>query len=537
MLFDSKVTHNGIGIPLTDNSLSFLPIILDFITQGNIKDLIWGNVNKKKEPFCKHKKVNLMLSIYLLLLLFFLTIVVFLLANGLKKDHGLSLCIKSLLSTLSLQTPETVEQVKIFIKELRRITILWEEFWMHSLAQLYNEYSQIFNDFVEATKRCKSSAKEKDLLNKKYDVITKYIVNDIEELAKVTTKAVAITNHERSFQIKYTKIIESTIEDLKKPLNLSKPNESWMKLKQLYNLFQQRMQKMSSTVLKMSDISPVLANMKNTAISMPGVHANEFIVSVEQNVFTLPTKTKPKKLAFYGSNGKKYTYLFKGLEDLHLDERIMQFLSISNTMMVNPRYKAQNYSVIPLGTRSGLISWVDGVTPLFSIYKKWQQRSTVNTPTPRPSELFFKKLTPLLAEKNMEATDNRKNWPIEILRKVLDELTAETPNYLLSREIWCNSLNCSAWRHAVKNLANSMAVMSVIGYVIGLGDRHLDNMLVKLSTGELVHIDYNVCFEKGKTLRVPEKVPFRMTQNLLNALGVTGVEVSFFHPFFCFYMN
>lgn len=49
---------------------------------------------------------------------------------------------------------------------------------------------------------------------------------------------------------------------------------------------------------------------------------------------------------------------------------------------------------------------------------------------------------------------------------------------------------------------------------------------VDLMTGEILHIDYNVCFEKGKTLRVPEKVPFRMTPNLQEALGVTGIEVS-----------
>jgi hypothetical protein len=42
----------------------------------------------------------------------------------------------------------------------------------------------------------------------------------------------------------------------------------------------------------------------------------------------------------------------------------------------------------------------------------------------------------------------------------------------------------------------------------------------------VVHIDYNVCFEKGKNLRVPERIPFRMTQNIETALGVTGVEVS-----------
>jgi PI-3-kinase-related kinase SMG-1 len=78
----------------------------------------------------------------------------------------------------------------------------------------------------------------------------------------------------------------------------------------------------------------------------------------------------------------RYTYLFKGLEDLHLDERIMQFLSIANTMMQRnsltseSMYRARHYSVIPLGPRSGLISWVDGVTPLFGLYKRWQQRET-----------------------------------------------------------------------------------------------------------------------------------------------------------------
>lgn len=72
-----------------------------------------------------------------------------------------------------------------------------------------------------------------------------------------------------------------------------------------------------------------------------------------------------------------------GLEDLHLDERIMQFLSIVNTMFTkvnqqeSPRFHARHYSVTPLGTRSGLIQWVDGATPLFGLYKRWQQREAV----------------------------------------------------------------------------------------------------------------------------------------------------------------
>lgn len=42
--------------------------------------------------------------------------------------------------------------------------------------------------------------------------------------------------------------------------------------------------------------------------------------------------------------------------------------------------------------------------------------------------------------------------------------------------------------------------------------RHLDNILLDQASGEVVHIDYSVCFDKGAALRVPEVVPFRLTQ-------------------------
>lgn len=105
---------------------------------------------------------------------------------------------------------------------------------------------------------------------------------------------------------------------------------------------------------------------------------------------------------------------------------------------------AKHYSVTPLGAHSGLISWVDGMTPIFVLYKKWQQRqaanpkkeklgqtpsasSTKNTPPPailRPSELYFEKLTPLLSKHNIKATQsNRKEWPLQVLKEVLSSLT------------------------------------------------------------------------------------------------------------------
>lgn len=65
------------------------------------------------------------------------------------------------------------------------------------------------------------------------------------------------------------------------------------------------------------------------------------------------------------------------------------------------------------------------------------------------------------------------------------------------------------------NLCNfERMILAQIGWLLGVGDRHLDNILFDKLTAELVHIDYNVVFERGRQLRVPEIVPFRLTQSL-----------------------
>lgn len=50
----------------------------------------------------------------------------------------------------------------------------------------------------------------------------------------------------------------------------------------------------------------------------------------------------------------------------------------------------------------------------------------------RPSELFYNKLTPLLKERGI-GLENRKEWPVQILKQVLAELMAETPKDLLAK--------------------------------------------------------------------------------------------------------
>lgn len=70
------------------------------------------------------------------------------------------------------------------------------------------------------------------------------------------------------------------------------------------------------------------------------------------------------------------------------------------------------------------------------------------------------------------------------------------------------------------NFTKSTAIWSMIGYVIGLGDRHGDNILIHTHTGEVTHVDFDCIFEKGAKLRVPEIVPFRLTSNIVDGFGI-----------------
>ncbi|CAN0321773.1 unnamed protein product, partial [Ectocarpus sp. 8 AP-2014] len=84
-----------------------------------------------------------------------------------------------------------------------------------------------------------------------------------------------------------------------------------------------------------------------------------------------------------------------------------------------------------------------------------------------------------------------------------------------------------AWYNSRLTFTRSSAVSSIVGYVLGIGDRHAHNILVHQRTAEVVHIDFGVTFEQGKALSTPETVPFRLTRDVVDGMGVTGTEGAF----------
>ena len=70
--------------------------------------------------------------------------------------------------------------------------------------------------------------------------------------------------------------------------------------------------------------------------------------------------------------------------------------------------------------------------------------------------------------------------------------------------------------------------MSMVGYLLGLGDRHPSNLMLDRYSGKLLHIDFGDCFEASMFReKFPERVPFRLTRMLVRAMEVSGIEGNF----------
>uniref|UniRef100_A0AC35GX03 Non-specific serine/threonine protein kinase n=1 Tax=Panagrolaimus sp. PS1159 TaxID=55785 RepID=A0AC35GX03_9BILA len=83
------------------------------------------------------------------------------------------------------------------------------------------------------------------------------------------------------------------------------------------------------------------------------------------------------------------------------------------------------------------------------------------------------------------------------------------------------------WYGARLAFTRTAATMSMVGFILGLGDRNCENILLDSTNGDIVHVDFNMLFNRGEYLETPEVVPFRLTRNMIDGFGSTGVEGAF----------
>lgn len=111
---------------------------------------------------------------------------------------------------------------------------------------------------------------------------------------------------------------------------------------------------------------------------------------------------------------------------------------------------------------------------------------------------------------------------VEIFRHAL----ANMPGDDIARVLWLHSGDSEAWIDRRATYTRTLAVMSMVGYILGLGDRHPSNLMLDRQTGAVMHVDFGDCFEVAmRRPKFPERVPFRLTRMLVKAMEISGIEV------------
>nr|CAD7426912.1 unnamed protein product [Timema monikensis] len=241
-----------------------------------------------------------------------------------------------------------------------------------------------------------------------------------------------------------------------------------------------------------------------------------YIVGMDEEVTILASLQKPRRFGFRGSDGKLHLMMGKPKDDLRKDFRMMEFHSIINKYLQKDPESRQRglrictYSVVPLNEECGIVEWVPNLIGL------------------RPLMLeMYKDRKILVTGRELKKVACAISDPVTKKKKVyLEFLLPKHPPVLAD---WFRQTfpDPYSWFCARTAYNRTTAVMSIVGYIVGLGDRHGENILIDCTTGDAIHVDFNCLFNKGATFDWPERVPFRLTHNMVDAMGPMGVEGTF----------
>ncbi|PKA52204.1 Serine/threonine-protein kinase TOR [Apostasia shenzhenica] len=244
------------------------------------------------------------------------------------------------------------------------------------------------------------------------------------------------------------------------------------------------------------------------------------IASFAPQLMVITSKQRPRKLTIHGSDGEDYAFLLKGHEDLRQDERVMQLFGLVNTLLESSRKTSeknlsiQRYAVIPLSPNSGLIGWVPNCDTLHHLIREYRDAR----------KMFLNQEHRLM----LAFAPDYDRLPLIAKVEVFEHALQNTEGNDLAKVLWLKSRTSEVWLARRTNYSRSLAVMSMVGYLLGLGDRHPSNLMLHRYSGKILHIDFGDCFEASMNReKFPEKVPFRLTRMLLKAMEVSGIEGTF----------
>ncbi|GAB4838582.1 hypothetical protein Ancab_028127 [Ancistrocladus abbreviatus] len=230
----------------------------------------------------------------------------------------------------------------------------------------------------------------------------------------------------------------------------------------------------------------------------------------------LSSLQRPKKIILFGSDGIERPFLCKPKDDLRKDARMMEFNAMINRLLSKcpesrrRKLYIRTFAVIPLTEDCGMVEWVPHTRGLRHILQDIYITCGK----------FDRQKTNPQIKRSYEQCQSKKLPEDEWLKtKILPMFPPVFHKWFLN-----TFSEPAAWFRARVAYAHTTAVWSMVGHIVGLGDRHGENILFDSTTGDCVHVDFSCLFDKGLQLEKPELVPFRLTQNMVDGLGITGYE-------------
>lgn len=306
----------------------------------------------------------------------------------------------------------------------------------------------------------------------------------------------------KSKQSDFSRLVVSSsdlVEKLKR-LCAQKPKAKEVKLAEFGEDFASCLENPSLAV-------PVQANMDDLE--------NILIYQIEERVIIQQSLQRPKRIVVWGTDGNQYQLLLKGNDDVRKDARLIEFTTAVNQLLrADPAATSRHldiltYRVTPLGANAGIIEWVKGAVPARTIMYSLSRNQNLGLGS---NEV-----------KKMTNTSTRMSERLNAFFRLQDAVPPVLWEWFVD-----TFPDPEAWLDARTRYARTLAVMSMIGYILGLGDRHLENILLVQGSGAVLHVDFDCLFDKGRHLAVPELVPFRLTQQFRDALGVVNKDEGHF---------
>lgn len=104
-------------------------------------------------------------------------------------------------------------------------------------------------------------------------------------------------------------------------------------------------------------------------------------------------------------------------------------------------------------------------------------------------------MSPTQFRNDMKAIQTRdSNAHTELIKAFLANLKKFKP---VMRHFFTDMRNDPIGWYAMRlKYARSVAVGSMVGHLVGLGDRHCSNIMINTKTGEILHIDLGIAFDQ-----------------------------------------